>query len=89
MMVKPIGISELPRGPHFQVPCLFWGVYLFGGSKPRIFADGGNQPTRGDASNHSCETFGSQGPSLRRISTPAFGGGEFMGENSREGRILL
>ena len=28
MMVKPIGISKLPRGPHFQVPCLFWGVYL-------------------------------------------------------------
>ena len=55
------------------------------------FADGGwLAPTRGDASNHSCETFGSQGRfSLRRISTPAFGGGEFMGENSREGRILL
>ena len=23
----PIGISKLPRGPHFQVRCLFWGVY--------------------------------------------------------------
>ena len=25
----PIGISEIPRGPHFQVPCFFWGVYVY------------------------------------------------------------